>query len=608
MKRFLRLLGLFWKPISLNALFFVFMYLLGWYCTQTEVQLHLRGAKPYELSATELLFDLYLLCCVLSLLPQKVRRWVRLMLTVLFYVVALVDVFCYIRFESTLTPTMLMLFFETNSREASEFLHAYIGCDVLMSPVGVILIIALLHGALSALMEWWRVNGGKWKVDVGKWKVDVGEKGYVLLGAVTILFFAYCSTLCWSNKRAMIRLITLPTLGTVEHELTTREHAILYLPIHRMVFSLRANQLAAQQIATLIEGIDSVQVDSCSFSSPQIVLIIGESYNRHRSQLYGYERETTPRQMERMRDSSLVVFTDVVAPWNLTSFVFKQVFSLNVVGDEVEWCQAPLFPEVFRRAGYRVVFLTNQFVPRSNEQVYDFSGGFFLNNDRLSRAMFDVRNSRTHRYDEGLLADYDAVCRQQQQDIPQLTIFHLMGQHVDYRARFPQKKRRCFTPADYHRTDLSEERQLMNADYDNAVLYNDSVIDQILRRFEQENAIVIHLPDHGEECFNDSLGIYGRLHSAEIDRRMAREEFEIPFWIWASESYRTAHPDVWATIRRYCDRPYMTDRLPHTLLFLGGIHTPLYRKALDVLNADYDEHRPRLLKGTKDYNRLKIDN
>lgn len=186
----------------------------------------------------------------------------------------------------------------------------------------------------------------------------------------------------------------------------------------------------------------------------------------------------------------------------------------------------------------------------------------------------------------------------------QLTIFHLMGQHVDYRARFPMKTRRKFTPADYNRTDLSPQRQQINADYDNAVLYNDSVVDQIIRRFENENAIVIYVPDHGEECFNGSLPFYGRMHSADIDYRLAREEFEIPFWIWASDEYRMTHPYGWKAIQEYRHRPLMTDALPHTLLFLGGIHSNYYRKNYDVLNAEYNTQRPRVLKMTTDYNHL----
>ena len=58
MKRFLQIVGLLWRPLCVNGAFFVFMFALGYLCTQTEVRLHIKGAKPYELSATELFFDL----------------------------------------------------------------------------------------------------------------------------------------------------------------------------------------------------------------------------------------------------------------------------------------------------------------------------------------------------------------------------------------------------------------------------------------------------------------------------------------------------------------------------------------------------------------------
>jgi heptose-I-phosphate ethanolaminephosphotransferase len=303
-----------------------------------------------------------------------------------------------------------------------------------------------------------------------------------------------------------------------------------------------------------------------------------------------------------MQDSTLIAFTDLVAPWNLTSFVFKHVFSLHAIGDKGDWCDVPMFPEVFRKAGYHVTFITNQFLPKAGEAVYDFSGGFFLNHPELSKQLFDTRNTKLHPYDEGLLKDYDALPHHEHQ----LTIFHLMGQHVDYLGRFPRNSRRHFSPADYPDKKLSEKRMWVNADYDNATLYNDSVVDEIVRRFEHENAIVIYMPDHGEECFNGTLDFFRRMHSATIDYRLAREEFEIPFWIWASDTYRQTHPDVWATIWRASHRPYMTDVLPHTLMFLGGIHSKDYRPDYDILNSRYDAKRPRLLKNETNYNDLKI--
>ena len=598
MKRLLRILGIFWRPVSVNAAFFVFMFVLGYFCTQTEIRLHLKGAKPYELSATELFFDLYLLCAVLALLPQKIRKWVRLLLAILLYIVALIDMFCYVRFESTLTPTMLMLFFETTGQETKEFLNSYVGWDLLTSKTGWIILIAFLHILWSIFSLWWKRHNQKMGLRLSPSVVLYSQS---IMGVVALGLFVYCATECFPNKQAMGRLMSKSNLGEVEHELTTKGCANLYLPIHRMVFSLYANRLASQQITQLMAATEKVQVDSCSFRSPQIVLIIGESFNKYRSQLYGYDKPTTPRQLKRMQDSTLIAFTDVVAPWNLTSFVFKHVFSLHAIGDEGDWCDVPMFPEVFRKAGYHVTFITNQFLPKAGEAVYDFSGGFFLNHPQLSEQLFDTRNSRLHRYDEGVLQDYDAL---KEHDAHQLTIFHLMGQHVDYRGRFPVKTRRKFTPADYPDKKLAPKRLQINADYDNAVLYNDSIVDEIIRRFEHQNAIVIYMPDHGEECFN-SMDYFGRNHSATIDYRLAREEFEIPFWIWASEKYRQTHPYGWEAVKRYCHRPYMTDLLPHTLMFLGGIHTKDYRKEYDVLNNAYNEKRPRLLKNSVDYNGLR---
>ena len=598
MKRLLRILGIFWRPVSVNAAFFVFMFVLGYFCTQTEIRLHLKGAKPYELSATELFFDLYLLCAVLALLPQKIRKWIRLLLAILLYIVALIDMFCYVRFESTLTPTMLMLFFETTGQETKEFLNSYVGLDLLTSKTGWIILIAFLHILWSIFSLWWKRRNQRMGLRLSPSVVLYSQS---IMGVVALGLFVYCATECFPNKQAMGRLMSKSNLGEVEHELTTKGCANLYLPIHRMVFSLYANRLASQQITQLMAATEKVQVDSCSFRSPQIVLIIGESFNKYRSQLYGYDKPTTPRQLKRMQDSTLIAFTDVVAPWNLTSFVFKHVFSLHAIGDEGDWCDVPMFPEVFRKAGYHVTFITNQFLPKAGEAVYDFSGGFFLNHPQLSEQLFDTRNSRLHRYDEGVLQDYDAM---KEHDAHQLTIFHLMGQHVDYRGRFPVKTRRKFTPADYPDKKLAPKRLQINADYDNAVLYNDSIVDEIIRRFEHQNAIVIYMPDHGEECFN-SMDYFGRNHSATIDYRLAREEFEIPFWIWASEKYRQTHPYGWEAVKRYCHRPYMTDLLPHTLMFLGGIHTKDYRKEYDVLNSAYNEKRPRLLKNSVDYNGLR---
>lgn len=240
----------------------------------------------------------------------------------------------------------------------------------------------------------------------------------------------------------------------------------------------------------LVEASDKAVVDSCDYTSPTIVLIIGESYNKHHAQLYGYYMPTTPRQLARERTGQLVKFTDVVTSWNLTSFVFKHMLSLYVVGDEGSWSDYPLFPKVFKQAGYDVTFLTNQFLTKAKEAVFDFSGGFFLNHPQLSDAMFSYRNTTIHPWDDGLLKDWDEkVSSSSSREVGggSLVIFHLLGQHMNYYSRYP-KKQTHFTAADYeeHRPKMLPHHKKQLVWYDNATLYNDSIVDQIIRRFEKQ--------------------------------------------------------------------------------------------------------------------------
>ncbi len=597
-----RISALALKPVKDNAAFFVFMYILGIICTYATVP-DKRGYHAYELAPQELFVDVYMLCVILTLIPKKIRLWIKRIIYTLSYAVAIVDLYCFVKFDTTITPTMLLLVGETDSREATEFLESYLSFDIVFSRLGWILLLVLIHVAWAVVWHW-RGKCAAWLDGKLPRLRAVAAKSAIAepwTGVAAILIFVLCAVQSFDNKAAFVRLMSYDNIGDVEHELTEKERAVIFQPVYRLAFSIYANELTAKQVRTLVENIDRVKVDSCSFRSKNIVLIIGESYNRHHSALYGYDKPNTPRQKRLARKGELIPFSDVIAPWNLTSFVFKHIFSLYTVGDKGEWCDYPLFPELFRKAGYHVTFLTNQFLPKAKEAVYDFSGGFFLNNPEMSEAMFDTRNTTLYRYDAGLVNNYDKLKSENKEN--NLIIFHLKGQHVDYCMRFP-KDRRKFTPEDYDRPDLNNKELNVLADYDNAVLYNDSIVDAIIKRFTNDDAIVIYVPDHGEECYGEGVHFYGRMHSTEITARLAREEFDIPFWIWCSHKYMMKHPDVFREIIKAKDMRYMTDALPHLMLYLAGISTPLYRPDMNILSPEYNEMRPRILKNVTDYDSL----
>ena len=146
-----RLFGLVAEPLRRNTSFFVFMYVLGVVVSVVELP-DKPDAKLYDNLWPELLLDLYVVCAMLALLPQRLRRWVRGVVCATAYVVAIADVFCFWKFGSALTPTMLLLVGETNGNEASEFLSTYINASVILSPVGWLLLIAVLQLATALLL------------------------------------------------------------------------------------------------------------------------------------------------------------------------------------------------------------------------------------------------------------------------------------------------------------------------------------------------------------------------------------------------------------------------------------------------------------------------
>ena len=608
-KRYLRLA---FAPIRGNANFFIFMYLLGIICAIATTP---RWGVVYDNLALELFVDVYVVCTLLMLLPKKkkIRFWGRSILYIILYVTALADTYCFVNFGSTLNPSMLMLVGETNPDEASNFISACLSPTVIFSNVGWILLLILVQ-AFVAVFRRSIIKAMGFAITYiellalrkkRKWVTQVTQAFPYVLTTIGIVIFITGACTSWHNKMATFKLFSGNNIGEVEHELTNKKHANLYIPINRLAFSIYANKLAAKQITQLIHAAKDVQVDTCSYRSSNIVLIIGESYGKHHSQQYGYFMKTTPRQTALEKSGKLTKFTDVVTCWNLTSFVFKNVFSTHVIGEKGEWCDYPLFPELFRKAGYQVTFITNEFLPQAKEAVYDFSGGFFLNNPELSQLQFDYRNTELHPLDDGLLDDYDNHLKQKQGE-HNLIIFHLMGQHVDYKSRY-RKEQTQFWAGNYEdkRPELNAKQRKILSHYDNATLYNDSIVAQIVRRFEKEDAIVIYMPDHGEECYEDDRGFICRNHSAAIDWPLAHYEFEIPFWIYCSRKYIRKHRDIYKQIRKAKDRRYMTDALPHLLLYLAGIETPTYQAKYNILSPEYNEMRPRILKNSADYDKLR---
>lgn len=557
-------------PLKSFPCFVLFMYLLG---LIDMMSIH-QGGK--HVSVFELLVDIYVLCLILCLLPSKIAIWTKRLFYVIAYGLAIVDLFCYCRLGAPISASLLRICLETNQREATETLSSYVTLSSIPLPVIIILLLITIHIYVS-----WR-------------KINIRIRTFGWLGVCILLFSAID---CTKNKIYIVRNLIEPKTGLEYEYASDLPHSGgFYMPFYRLLHAWKGVSLERDAFLKLEQNSALISVDSCSFRSPDIILIIGEAYSKHHSQLYGYEKATTPRQMQMMCDSSLVAFTDVVSPYHQTSMVFRLTFSLYAYGQQGDWTDYPLFPQLFQKAGYQVSFLTNQFVPSPTLDVFDFSGSAFVNNPKISPSMFTHRNQHSHPYDIGLLEDYDSLAFYRQEH--NLTIFHLLGQHTAYADRYPEMYD-LFKPQDYQRSELSEEDISELAHYDNACLYNDYVVTEITRHFMHHDAIVIYMPDHGEMCYDRSL-TFGRTLEVNTPNDIY-QQFEIPFWIWTSPIFRKNHPDIVQQIIKAKDRPFMTDNISQLLLYLADISTPYYREEDNLISPCYNTGRKRMLMGTIPY-------
>ncbi len=605
-------------PILLRPIFtrmFLFMYLLGIVSSIVTIPPY-KNSHMYVNAPWELLVDVYVLCALVCLLPRRVslaplrifgkgavlplRTVAKAVVYIIMYPLYIIDTFCFVKFGSTLNPSMLLLLGETNSNEAGEFLTSYVNADVIFSEVGIVMLVPLLH--IICIVAWKYIAFGP------RWKMPRLTR--IAFDLVVAGVLVWACTVCMENKTLYAKTMSCNTIGEVEHSLAVRPVTNMYQPPMRLAFSVYSNMLIAKQVDRIRATTETVCVDSCDYKSPHIVLIIGESFNKRHAQLYGYDKRNMPNQTRYKRQGFLTPLQDVVTPWNLTSYVFKHLMTTYCVGDQGDWCDYPLFCQVFREAGYNVTFITNQFLPQAKEAVWDFSGGFFLNDPLLSKAQFDQRNTKLHLFDEDLLDDYKEIMDQKGDTLAnakaRLTIFHLMGLHVSYRIRCPNSMKRWDADDYPNDMDMPKKRRRIMADYDNAVWYNDSVVGQIVNLFKNDDAIVIYVPDHGEEVFGPGTRhFFGRMHDVNITKNMADEEFRIPMWIYCSQKYIRRHRDTYRAIRLARKKKYMTDALSHLLMGLAGIHCPYYKPEYDLLSPQYNEQRKRILKHTTDYDTLK---
>ena len=591
---------LFVKPLVKSIPLCLFLFLIYFFTYHLE-----ESENNIWFFAKMGLFDSFCVAYIVGLLPYRLSKFVRWGILIFCSIVAVSELFTCHFFGTQLSPSILQLVLDTNGGETKEFFSAY--CNnyfTFFLLLGWILFLALYFvcdNYFNCLLDSIKAVVDRCKLSRYLRKIQL------CLILLLFTFVVFCGYSCKEARPLQYQYLTADFEEEKELIQTGSKFVMNnYRPLYRFAYSLHWNIIMRNFSKDALKTIKDCKIYNCKYTSPTIVLIIGESHARKHSSLYGYAKDTTPFQKQMEVQGNLTAFTDVVTPYNITADIIPLIFSLNNIDDKGYWSDSVFFPYILKKSGYNVSFITNQFSKYSDENLFDFSGGGFLNLNSISKSLFTFRNQNKHQYDEGLLVDYDSIRNNIDKSKYNFVIFHLMGQHVFYSQRYP-KNRTLFTVNDYKDRKLDSKAKQIVAEYDNAMLYNDYVISQIVSRFIDKESVILYLPDHGESVY-DGINSFGRHHDLNPNRDILDNEFHISFWIWASDKYIEKHPDIIVRIKAAKDRPYMSDDIAHTLLDLAGINCTDYDSSRSIISVDNKKQRKRMIKGNIDYDNVFMNN
>ena len=315
-----------------------------------------------------------------------------------------------------------------------------------------------------------------------------------------------------------------------------------------------------------------------------IVFILGEATNRNHMHLYGYYLPTTPHLDELAQKGEICVFRDVISPHSTTIAVLSKLFTFCDYESDQPWYEYHNLIDVMNAAGYKTFWLSNQ----ESSGIWGNVAQIYANHSSWHK-FTRIRDSYedTGVLDECLFPLLDeARMRSGERNF---YVLHLMGGHGLYYNRYPYAYHK-FTGADI-RLNVSEHFREVVAQYDNAIYYNDYIVDHIINTFRNEEAIVIYVPDHSEAVYDEGSVV------GHIEENPNRHMIEIPVIVWGSEKFKEKYPEKWAALQRAVDRPYMTDDMIHTILDIADIYTDDYRPEKSLINPEFDASRRRIFSG-----------
>lgn len=402
--------------------------------------------------------------------------------------------------------------------------------------------------------------------------VIVGVLIYAAIPIVMICTMKSFKKLKISNNKLLFSLSIIIILCIVGINRVSR--SVYFVNFYKTFVSYKLR--TSYEIKTIKERqkedyiVESVRKDTVPLT---IIVVIGESLNKHHMSLYGYPRTTNPL-LSQLGDS-LIVYQDVVAPQVHTIPVMRSILSMSELKHPEYFTEKPSLFELFNRSGYDTYLISNQEFSEDCKSSYDI----LLT---LAKKKYNVATYKQH--DDIVLPVLDKIFDESANNKNnKLILVHLIGNHMAYEFRYPKEyivynNKKDNLVADAPFRDDKAKKTIDK--FDNSVLYNDYIINSIigtLKSRQKGDAVMIYFSDHGEELYDY------REFAGHAYEKVSPTMSEIPFMIWMSPSYRKKHTDLIFDNKR----PYSTEDFIYSLSDIAGLNYKDYNDSKSLFSKEF---------------------
>jgi heptose-I-phosphate ethanolaminephosphotransferase len=483
------------------------------------------------------IFTLFLLG-LSTFISNPYKKIYFVFLYLLLTIIAFVETSYYYLYKSVISSASIFIFLETNRNEALEYITNY-------------------SENLNALM----------------WFI-------VVPAGIIIPLIIYTKTREIHSHRILrftgliVLLISMYALKITKYNLpyTVVKSSILYNHELRKYESLAAN----------IKGGAFNNVKHTDTTKKMIyVLVIGESSVRNHMSLYGYYRKTNPFLSEIQNE--LIIYQDVISPHANTISSLQKALTLGNY-DYPEGRFKGTIIQLFNKAGFTTYWISNQQPIGIHE-----TGITKLTKSCTKRFFLNTRSNRKESiFDENILNVLQKVLNESINK--QFIIIHLLGSHVDYKNRYPEKFNK-FIDTPHSKFKNKRAYQMIN-EYDNSILYTDYILNEIIKlvRNKQLKSYMLYFSDHGEDVFETENKAF---HAEGIKSKYM---YEVPFILWRSNIFKQTNNMIVFDV----NRKYMLDDLIYSISDLSSIKFDEFDMKKSIFNQNF-EYKNRIILDSLNY-------